>query len=94
MTCRHQKRAVEITGQRFGRLVVLRRAGSDGNGRARWACRCDCGGNATYLRQVLIAGEAKSCGCLHIETARANLRPYTRPAPADASPCVLAQVWR
>ena len=93
MTFIHQKRAVDMTGQRFGRLTVMRRVASDGAGRARWHCVCDCGGSAIYLRAVLIAGGAKSCGCLRRETARANGRIRRAVAPATIE-CALAQVWR
>lgn len=94
MSFLHQKAAVDMVGQRFGRLVVQRQSVSDGVGRSRWLCLCDCGGEAVYRRQVLVAGEAKSCGCLHIETARANLRPHVPAAPIAPEPCTLAAVWR
>lgn len=86
------KRRVDMTGQVFGRLTVQRPAPSDGAGRARWMCLCECGGSAVYLRSVLIAGQANSCGCLHRETARANgtIRPSARPVGASA----LHEVWR
>lgn len=32
-----------INGARFGRLTVLRRAGTNERGCATWVCRCDCG---------------------------------------------------
>lgn len=92
MTFRHQKTAVDMTGQRFARLVVVRRVASDGAGRARWLCACDCGGERVYLRATLIAGEAKSCGCLHRETARANGR--IRPRAQGMAAATLAEVWR
>lgn len=46
----------DITGRRYGRLVVLEYAGS-----GRWACRCDCGVEKDVLTRVLAV--AKSCGC-------------------------------
>ena len=63
---------VDMTGQRYGRLVCVRRSVSDGAGRARWLCRCDCGGERIVYRQLLISGDTKSCGCLRAELARAN----------------------
>lgn len=54
--------ATNMTGATFGCLTVVRRAESDKHGRARWRCQCVCGAEAVFLRQVLIAGEAKSCG--------------------------------
>jgi hypothetical protein len=58
-----------LTGKRFGRLLVIRRIGRpDRPGQSTiWECRCDCGVvrqlPATYLKQ----GQTKSCGCLRQE---------------------------
>ena len=52
----------EMTGKRFGRLVVSGRSGST-NGRAVWACICDCGENVSVLGKSLRAGLTTSCGC-------------------------------
>lgn len=51
-------------GQRFGRLVVLSvRGGKHTVAR----CRCDCGTDKDVRASVLIAGQAKSCGCFRSE---------------------------
>ena len=89
-------RRVDMAGQRYGRLVVVRVATSDGVGRARWLCACDCGGTAVYRRQVLIAGQATSCGCARKEAARRN--GLNRPAEASgmdtSGAATLAACWR
>lgn len=57
----------DLTGQRFGKLTVLRRADAPQDGKSagdRWLCRCDCGGEATVLGANLVRGHTKSCGCL------------------------------
>lgn len=54
---------IDITGQRFGRLVVLREARRRDN-RARWECRCDCGRITETQGRYLRKGLTKSCGCL------------------------------
>lgn len=59
-----------LEGQRFGRLTVLELAPSDKFGKARWKCRCDCGTECIKPARPLIAGESKSCGCLHQESVR------------------------
>lgn len=56
-------RALDLTQQRFGRLVVVERAESDGKGNARWKCLCDCGNTSTVLGFALRNGRTKSCGC-------------------------------
>lgn len=89
----YNPRAVDMTGQRFGRLVVLRRVASDGAGRARWSCRCDCGAVVAYLRAVLMAGDAKSCGCLRREQARIN-GAIRHVAPSRHDAAALVSAWR
>ena len=54
---------IDLTGQRFGRLVVIERADNSADGRARWLCRCDCGQSKTVLGEHLKKGRTKSCGC-------------------------------
>lgn len=53
----------DLTGERFGKLLVLRRADSR-NGKTRWLCRCDCGNEKEVAAQALKSGKTKSCGCL------------------------------
>ena len=53
----------DLTGQRFGKLVVLERANKIGEGKLKWLCRCDCGTVKPILADVLNSGGAISCGC-------------------------------
>lgn len=55
--------AKELTGQRFGRLVVIERIGSR-CGNALWKCRCNCGNIFETITSCLLSGSTKSCGCL------------------------------
>lgn len=60
---KRKSNAKDLKGQRFGRLVVWKRAGTVGS-RALWRCRCDCG-KLTNVRSIdLLSGNTKSCGCL------------------------------
>ena len=52
---------------RYGRLVVLDRAGSKKDGHIAWFCRCDCGNFTIVSSQHLRGGNTKSCGCLQKE---------------------------
>lgn len=61
---------LDLTGQRFGRLVVVRRAENAKCGRVRWECRCDCGNSTTIQGAHLLSGHTKSCGCLSKEESR------------------------
>lgn len=60
----------DLTGKRFGRLVVKSRAGSDSNKNATWLCECDCGSVVVKTGLNLRCGDTKSCGCLQKEIAR------------------------
>lgn len=51
-------------GQRFKRLVVERREGTNTHGEAMWLCRCDCGKTTSASTHNLRRGSSKSCGCL------------------------------
>ncbi len=55
--------AIDITGQKFGRLTVLERKENSKNGISRWLCRCDCGNLTVVLSTQLRKGRTKSCGC-------------------------------
>ncbi len=56
--------AIDITGQRFGKLVVSRFAGTNRHGARLWACICDCGNAAVKVGGLLRSGHTSSCGCL------------------------------
>ena len=60
---------IDLTGQRFGRLVVVERAANAGGPgkQAWWTCRCDCGGAHAVRSQELRDGRVRSCGCLRPE---------------------------
>lgn len=56
----------DLTGMRFGRLLVTGYAGSmKGRGRL-WGCVCDCGTTKT-ISYTRLKGGTRSCGCLHRE---------------------------
>lgn len=59
---------IDLTGMRFGRLVVLKRSPDAGKG-AKWICRCDCGNTTAVYTAKLKNGHTQSCGCLQKETA-------------------------
>lgn len=62
----------DITGQRFGRLIVLSYSGS-GSG-SRWLCRCDCGTEKEVSGSHLRSGKTKGCGCVRVGNLRHGLR--------------------
>ena len=52
----------DLTGQRFGHLIVLEKAESK-NKHVYWKCQCDCGKICEKTSQGLRNGEATHCGC-------------------------------
>lgn len=62
---------IDLTGRRFGKLTVLRHAGSSQTcGFAIWECRCSCGKRTTVIGTNLRRGITKSCGHLRVEVGR------------------------
>ena len=55
-------RHVDLSGERFGRLTVIERAGRR-KGFALWKCACDCGAARLVRSDVLVGGLSRSCGC-------------------------------
>lgn len=62
-------RAIDISGKRFGRILVLKYVG-----KSKWLCRCDCGNEKIIRRDALIQGRTKSCGCFQKEIAAKQVR--------------------
>lgn len=57
----------DLTGQRFGRLLVLRQSESNRTGRTMWWTRCDCGHELAVQSNNLCSGNTHSCGCLQLD---------------------------
>ena len=57
---------IDLTGQRFGRLVVISRVANRGN-MSVWRCQCDCGNITDVYGNNLRRGYTKSCGCYRHE---------------------------
>ena len=67
-------RAVDITGQRFGRLVALHPTEKRRSGKVLWKCACDCGNTTLATPNALKSGNTTSCGCVYKETRRGRLK--------------------
>lgn len=57
-------RTIDITGNRYGRLVVIERENEKIKKEKRWLCKCDCGNYIYTYGYCLKNGHTKSCGCL------------------------------
>lgn len=59
-----------ISGCRFGKLIVMKRAQNTKDGKTQWLCQCDCGNSKIIRKSDLITGKTKSCGCLRKEITK------------------------
>lgn len=57
---------IDLTGQRFTRLFVIKRQGRKYREKS-WLCICDCGNTCVLTTTWLVQGLQKSCGCLASE---------------------------
>lgn len=69
-------RALDLVGQRFGRLVVQGFHSRRGKKRI-WECACDCGAKSYAQTSDLTAGKHRSCGCLHLDTITKHGATYS-----------------
>jgi len=60
-------KVIDLTGQQFGRLTVIKRVENDKYDRTQWLCKCDCGHNIITKSYYLRSGDTQSCGCLKKE---------------------------
>lgn len=83
---------IDLTGQHFGTLKVIERAGNDRHGNARWVCRCEvCGREVVVRGYDLRNGGTRSCGLKRCRERKPELvavtAPKTEPVPREATLC-------
>ena len=66
------KNLKDLTGQRFGRLVVVGLHPTNTR-KTYWVCQCDCGNMKVVRSDSLQCGAIRSCGCLKKEQDKKNL---------------------
>lgn len=61
----------DLSGNRYGKLVAIKRDGTNNQGQATWECICDCGNTLSHVAAgSLRFGQSKSCGCRAAENRR------------------------
>lgn len=80
----------DLTGQKFNRLTVIRKAKNYSGGRTLWVCQCECGKEIFVNGYNLRQGFTKSCGCLQKEIATKNCKLRTKHNLINSS---LYTVW-
>lgn len=58
-------RVINEIGNKYGKLTVIERVGSDSDHKALWKCQCECGGIVITTGKRLRNGTCASCGCVH-----------------------------
>lgn len=61
------KGLLDLTGEVFERLTVLREVEPTRGSQRVWLCRCTCGIELRIFQSNLRRGNTRSCGCLHRE---------------------------
>lgn len=83
---------IDLTGQRFGKLVVIAYVGKKKTGeqyKSLWKCICDCGNEKITDVEALRSGHTTSCGCVHKEMISKLNRKH-----GFAHKCSLYSVWK
>lgn len=76
----------DLTGQKFGKLTVLRYSHTNHNGVVYYECKCECGNTKVIGGNNLKNNTTKSCGCLRKErmkkkakTNKGGIYPFQTP---------------
>jgi len=75
----------DMTGMKFGSLIVLRREFVAGQKLACWECQCQCGNKKIFTGSDLRSGKIKTCGCRINIVNRRNWQGYKN---------ILQSYWR
>ncbi len=70
-------RAIDISGRRFGRLIVIKLLPVRNRHNQRvWRCTCDCGAVRNVVQGCLTEGNTQSCGCKRRQHGASHTRIY------------------
>lgn len=83
---------IDLTGQRFGRLVANHRSANDRK-HSTWYCKCDCGNEKIVRTSDLRSGHTQSCGCLHKEIVSATLEQKVNATTHGKTKTRIYRIW-
>ena len=66
---------INLVGNKFGRLTVIKEGDRKSNGSVKWICSCECGKTRSVDSHALRSGHTQSCGCLNREN---NIKAITK----------------
>jgi hypothetical protein len=82
---------VDITGLKYGRLMVINAI--RGGHETKWMCVCDCGNNAIVTGGRLRSGDTRSCGCLRKETTAKKGHRNLKHGKSKDRTCSEYRIW-
>ena len=84
---------IDISGKRYGRLLVLGLCDDSGNySHAHWLCKCDCGNTHAAAGTKLRSGEILSCGCYRKDNTTALMTRHGHSKRGNVSKTYM--VWQ
>jgi hypothetical protein len=69
---------IDLTGQKFNKLLVIEKIGKSRHGDTLWSCKCDCGNEKVITSQNLRSGNSGSCGCDHKKQLSERCKKYNQ----------------
>lgn len=85
---------IDLTGQRFGRLMVIGRAKNNKEGKPCWICYCDCGNTTIVSGYCLRKGDTRSCGCLSRDLSSARIKKHSPRMVHGGNGTRLYRIWK
>ena len=82
---------IDETGNRYGKLTVIKRNGSSKDHKAMWLCKCDCGNYTTTTGKSLRNGSCTSCGCHRKDVLKRGMLANKTHGETN---CRLYNIWR
>jgi hypothetical protein len=89
--CLVEARRLNLVGQKFGRLKVVRRSKKRKQDRTRFECECACGKSVAVDGSKLVNGHTRSCGCVRQGAPQARKR---KPFGHAQATCVFGNYQR
>lgn len=86
---------IDLTGQKFGKLIIIKRTDNDKFQNTRWLYKCDCGKMGIVLGDSIKSGKTQSCGCLRkMITQRTGLNNMRHGHTQNKKPSQIYISWR
>lgn len=86
-----------LTGNKYGKLTVIKEVGKNKDSRYLWECQCECGNKTITNSALLKNGTTKSCGCIkknHFNKNKEDVYQESLNAPHGLSLTPLYNVWQ